>query len=151
MARAVLRSDHFLGLILSRQLDLGYRRHVIRRVAEEGRRGRTGGRRSVEGKKMLMYCWYMLKSLCYHNARKGLFVIERGPTKNSDSIYWNVQGQNTLIRYKALSSLSSDVYIKKNIPLLSILLRTVSLLCLVSLEENTLLLNGSIFLKHNKF
>lgn len=29
MARVVLRSDHLLGFFLSRELDLGHRRHVV--------------------------------------------------------------------------------------------------------------------------
>lgn len=49
MARAVLRGYHLFRLLLSRELDLGHRRHVVRRVAEESGRGRTSGGRSIEG------------------------------------------------------------------------------------------------------
>lgn len=41
LARAVFRRDNLLGFILSRELDLGHCRHVLRRVAEE-----SGGRRA---------------------------------------------------------------------------------------------------------
>lgn len=46
VARVVLRGDHLPRLVLSRQLDLGHRRYVVRRVAEESRRGGTSRRRS---------------------------------------------------------------------------------------------------------
>lgn len=39
MARAVLRGDHLPGLLLSGELDLGHRRHVVRRAPEESRGG----------------------------------------------------------------------------------------------------------------
>lgn len=50
LAHALLHCHHFPWLILSCQLDLGHRRDVLRRVAEESRRGRGCRRRSDTGK-----------------------------------------------------------------------------------------------------
>lgn len=54
MARLVLRSDHLLGFFLSCELDLGHRRHVIRRVAEEGWRRGTGRGGGAQGKNFFL-------------------------------------------------------------------------------------------------
>jgi len=50
MAHALLHRDYFPRILLSRQLDPRYCRDVVRRVAEEGRRGRSCRGRSYEGK-----------------------------------------------------------------------------------------------------
>lgn len=63
MARVVLRSDYFLGILLSSKLDFGYCRHVVRWVAEEGWRGRTSGRRSLTGKSMEDSFWNTITKL----------------------------------------------------------------------------------------
>ena len=51
MAHVVLHRHHFPWLVLSRELDLGYCRHVVRRVAEESRGGGSRRRGGHKGEK----------------------------------------------------------------------------------------------------
>lgn len=54
MARPILRGHHLPGLVLPGELDLGHRRHVVRRVAKEGRRGGASGRGGAAGELYLL-------------------------------------------------------------------------------------------------
>lgn len=87
LAHAVLHRHHLPGLLLPSELDPRYRRHVVRRVAEEGRGGR-GSRRGGHQGEYKVQCSLKRQSGTSHGCDRDRATSTLGARLQQRSLDW---------------------------------------------------------------